>query len=132
MSDSWRSLSRLQAALLATISIMLPAPGLLAQCSPATGTASASAWPQIVLNVFALDRAGNPVTPAPTARFQVLQDGTAQTVQQVAGSGAPMTLAVILDSSGSNYDWRSQAVSAAKSRQRRALSLPARVLASPL
>lgn len=116
MSDLFRARSLgLPVALFAVLSFTLPNPALLAQCSPAAGSAPASAWPRVVLNVFALDPAGNPVTPSPTARFQVLQDGTAQTVQEVAGSGAPMTLALVLDSSGSDFDWHSQAVSAAQS-----------------
>lgn len=107
--------ARLPVALLAVLSFTALHPALLAQCSPATGSASASAWPQVVLNVLALDRAGNPVPPSPTSRFQVLQDGTPQAVLQVAASGAPITLALLLDSSGSSEDWRGQAVSAAQS-----------------
>jgi Ca-activated chloride channel homolog len=89
--------------------------GLSAQCGPASGSPAANAWPRVDLNVFVLDRAGNPASSAGQSAFQLIQDGAAQTIQQASGAGSPISLAMLLDSSGSNHAWRRQAISAAQS-----------------
>jgi Ca-activated chloride channel homolog len=88
---------------------------LSAQCAPASGSPAADAWPQVNLNVFVLDRSGNPASLAGPSAFQLLQDGAVQTIQQTSGTGSPISLALLLDSSGSSRAWRAQAISASQS-----------------
>jgi Ca-activated chloride channel homolog len=110
LRSSW-----LPAQLLILLGALLPPSGLPAQDSLAPGSSSGNPWPQVVLNVVTLDRAGNPAPLLATPGFQVFQDGSAQTVQQIAGANTPITLALLLDSSGSNVEWRARAVFAARS-----------------
>jgi len=70
-------------------------------------------WPLIDLNVFVLDRAGNPAPPTAPQSFQLLQDGTPRTIESAASSDSPISLGLLIDTSGSTRRQRPQVVVAA-------------------
>ena len=70
-------------------------------------------WPLIDLNVFVLNRAGNPGPPATPQSFQILQDGTPRTIESTASSDSPISLGLLIDTSGSTCRQRPQVVVAA-------------------
>lgn len=61
----------------------------------------AAIWPQIDVNIFVLDRSGNPAPPTDSHDFQLLQDGAPRTIQFVSGPESPISLALLIDTSGS-------------------------------
>ncbi len=72
-----------------------------------------ASWPEIHLNVLALDKARHPVGSLGKADFQVKQDGVSQTIQSVSGQDAPVSLALMIDVSASTYQHRQQIAEAA-------------------
>lgn len=76
---------------------------------PLSGMVPLSAvWPQIDVNVFVLDRAGNPAPPADPHAFQLLQDGVPRTLVSTASSESPISLGLLIDTSGSTRQQRPQ------------------------
>jgi VWFA-related protein len=70
-------------------------------------------WPQIDLNVFVLDRSGNPVQQTAPPLFQLLQDNAPHPIQSVVTPDSPLSLALLMDTSGSTRSEHAQAVAAA-------------------
>jgi VWFA-related protein len=67
---------------------------------------------EVLLNVSVVDGSGTPVDSLPESAFQVYEDGVLQTVAAFKHEDAPVSLGILIDSSGSMYDKR-QAVDAA-------------------
>jgi hypothetical protein len=59
-------------------------------------------WPQTALNVLVLDRSKHPLPVTNPTALQVFEDGKPQTVASVTGPDTPMSLAVVIDISGSS------------------------------
>jgi len=72
-----------------------------------------ASWPEIHLNVLALDKARRPVPSLGKADFQLKQDGVPQTIQAVSGPDAPVSLGLMIDVSASTYQHREQIADAA-------------------
>ncbi|HEY6446806.1 MAG TPA: VWA domain-containing protein [Acidobacteriaceae bacterium] len=73
----------------------------------------AAIWPQINLNIFVLDQSANPAPPIDPHSFQIFQDGLPRTIQSTAAADSPISLALLIDTSGSTRRQRPQVVSAA-------------------
>jgi len=70
-------------------------------------------WPRIDLNILVLDRSGNPAPRPDPAALQILDDGVPQSIQSVTAAGSPVSLGLMIDSSGSAYANRPQVRDAA-------------------
>jgi VWFA-related protein len=70
-------------------------------------------WPQIRLNVLAVDKERHPVGQLTKADFVLRQDGVAQTIQSVSASDSPVSFGLMIDVSGSTHPHRQQIADAA-------------------
>jgi len=69
--------------------------------APRPYAAATHPWPVINLNVLALDKQKLPLTETDPGAFQVLDDGVPQSILSLSGSATPVSLAVVVDLSGS-------------------------------
>ena len=70
-------------------------------------------WPEISLNVLALDKARHPEASLGKTDFQIRQDGVSQTIQAIAGADTPVSLGLMIDVSSSTYNHRQPITDAA-------------------
>ena len=70
-------------------------------------------WPEINLNVLALDKARHPEALLSKPDFQIKQDGLPQSIQSVSGQDTPVSLGLMIDVSSSTYNHRQQITDAA-------------------
>lgn len=60
-------------------------------------------WPAIVLNVVVVDKSGQPQAPLDKASFHVFDNGAERPVELATAGDAPVSLALLIDCSGSTY-----------------------------
>ncbi len=68
-------------------------------------------WPEVNLNVVVLDKSGAPRTIEEQA-FQLFEDGAERTLRFPASADSPVSVALVIDSSGSIYKRKPEIVSA--------------------
>ncbi|MGB6857588.1 MAG: VWA domain-containing protein [Terracidiphilus sp.] len=77
------------------------APGTGAPIVPAiTAPAAAAEWPQVILNVL-VDAKKGVANPIPASSLEIVEDGTPQKIESIAGPGSPVSLCILMDVSGS-------------------------------
>ncbi|UWZ82221.1 VWA domain-containing protein [Occallatibacter riparius] len=64
-------------------------------------SATSDPWPLTDLNVLVLDKQKQPQPQTDRTAFQILEDGTPQTILSLSGSDTPVSLALLIDLSGS-------------------------------
>lgn len=89
-------------ALIAVGAVWAGAINLAAQSGGEAGSS-----PQVDLNVLVIDKSGTPVTSLEGSDFRVTVDGTPQTIQSAVAGDAPISVAFVIDTSGSMYRQRS-------------------------
>ena len=58
-------------------------------------------WPNIDFNVLVVDKSGQPQASLDKSAFHVFEDGAERPVESVTAGGAPVSLALLVDTSGS-------------------------------
>jgi Ca-activated chloride channel family protein len=59
-----------------------------------------SEWPQVILNVL-VDAKKGATDPVPASSLEIIEDGTPQKIESIAGPGSPVSLCILIDVSGS-------------------------------
>ena len=60
-------------------------------------------WPNIDLNVLVVDKSGQPQVSLDKAAFHVFENGAERPIESVTSGGAPVSLALLIDTSRSTY-----------------------------
>jgi len=60
-------------------------------------------WPIVDLNVLVADKSGQPQVPLDKSAFHVFENGAERPIQSVTSGDAPVSLALLIDTSGSTY-----------------------------
>jgi len=85
----------------ASVGSLAGAAGVQAQMRSASR--AADAWPYIRLSVVVLDKSRDPNATLPASEFRVFEDGSERKVESVSRQDSPMSVAFVIDTSGSMY-----------------------------
>jgi len=61
-------------------------------------------WPEINLNILAVDMSGQPDTTLDKSAFRLFEDGVERSLESVVAEDAPVSVALLIDTSGSTKD----------------------------
>jgi len=76
---------------------------LVVLTTPPAPTQLKTSWPEINLNVVVLDKSEDPVEQVPSANFHLFEDGSERPIKSLAALDSPVSIAFVIDSSGSTY-----------------------------
>ena len=87
------------------VGLLLPALAVsqMALSQPAAQAGQKPHWPKVDLNVVVVDKSGQPQGSLDKSAFHVFENGTERPIDSVAAGDAPISLALLIDTSGSTY-----------------------------
>lgn len=60
-------------------------------------------WPNIDLNILVVDKSGQPQAPIDRSAFHLFENGAERPIDSVTAGDVPVSLALLIDTSGSTY-----------------------------
>ena len=104
---TWKRSALWNQAVIVLLVVAVSGKALIGQSSGGVSRPPVSAvngsWPEINLNVVVLDKQGNPER-LDSSEFRLFEDGVEKQIQSFADSDAPISLAFLIDTSGSIHN----------------------------